>query len=163
MRPPQARYSFWTRRRASAYVSLENPDSSIDFSITGKPVTPTTPAPDITLRFQKRMGTRTSPAGECLSRPKSAVAGWDAQVDLWMGRERHWRDRGHGRDTIVLGVAYGHGIARYVGDTAGAESDAAPEADDRFCLWKQCAPGSVWQLSAVLEPKYAFERDALVT
>ena len=31
-----------------------------------------------------------------------------------------------GRDNIVLGAAYGHGMARYVGDTAPLGLDAAP-------------------------------------
>jgi hypothetical protein len=39
-----------------------------------------------------------------------------------------------GRDSIALGLAYGHGIARYVGDTAGAGLDAAPESQTDLSL-----------------------------
>jgi hypothetical protein len=52
VRVPQARYSFGLGGGASAYVSLEVPSSSILFSVAGTPVTPTTPAPDGTLRFR---------------------------------------------------------------------------------------------------------------
>jgi hypothetical protein len=40
----------------------------------------------------------------------------------------------HGKDSIVAQVAYGHGIARYVGDTAGLGLDAAPVSPTNLSL-----------------------------
>ena len=126
VRLPQARYSFGLGGGASAYVAVEVPSSSIDFSIAGTQATPTTPAPDGTLRFRNEwehghlqlasvfrdLGARL-PSGL-----NETVFGWG--VNATGGIELF------GRDNIVLGAAYGHGMARYVGDTAALGLDAAP-------------------------------------
>jgi hypothetical protein len=39
-----------------------------------------------------------------------------------------------GRDQIVLGIAYGHGISRYVGDAGGLNLDAAPRSETDLSL-----------------------------
>jgi hypothetical protein len=126
LRPPQVRYSFGLGGGASAYVSLENPASEIDFSVAGTPATPTTPAPDVTLRFRNEwelghiqvagvfrdLGVRLPDGAH------QSTFGWG--VNATGGLEVF------GRDNIVLGLAYGHGISRYVGDSGGLDLDAAP-------------------------------------
>ncbi len=127
VRIPQARYSFGLGGGASAYVSVEVPSSSINFSIAGAPATPTTPAPDGVLRFRnewKRGHIQLASAFRDLGAqlpdggPHESVFGWG--LNATGGVEVF------GRDNIVLGAAYGHGIARYVGDTAPLGLDAAP-------------------------------------
>ncbi len=134
VRLPQGRYSFGLGGGASAYVSVEVPASSINFSIAGTPAKPTTPAPDGTFRFRnewKRGHIQLASVFRDLGvqLPDGAhesTFGWG--VNATSGVEVH------GRDNIVLGVAYGHGIARYVGDTAGLGLDAAPISQTNLSL-----------------------------
>jgi DcaP outer membrane protein len=126
VRLPQARYSFGLGGGATGYVSIEVPSSNIDFSVGGVPVTPTTPAPDGTLRFRNEwerghfqlasvfrdLGVK-FPSGL-----HESVFGWGLNATGGLDV--------YGKDNIVIGVAYGHGISRYVGDTAGLDLDAAP-------------------------------------
>jgi hypothetical protein len=134
VRVPQGRYSFGLGGGASASVSIEVPSSSIAFSIAGAPVTPTTPAPDGTLKFRNewerghiQLASVFRDLGVHLSDgTDQSTFGWG--VNATGGVEVH------GRDNIVLGVAYGHGIARYVGDTAGLNLDAAPESATNLSL-----------------------------
>jgi hypothetical protein len=134
VRLPQARYSFGLGGGASGYVSIENPDSSIDFSIDGAPVTPTTPAPDVTLRLRNEWER---------GHLQLASVFRDLQVQLPDGARESTFGWGVnatggieilGDDSIVLGLAYGEGIARYVGDTAGQGLDAAPESQTDLSL-----------------------------
>jgi len=135
VRIPQARYSFGLGGGASAYVSVEVPSSSINFSIAGTPATPTTPAPDGVLRFRNEwnrghiqlasvfrdLGAQLPDGGA-----HESVFGWG--LNATGGIEVF------GRDNIVLGAAYGHGIARYVGDTAPLGLDAAPISTTNLSL-----------------------------
>jgi hypothetical protein len=126
VRVPQARYSFGLGGGASAYVSLEVPSTSIDFSIAGAPATPTTPAPDGTFRIRNewehghiQLASVFRDLGATLPTGLHETAfGWG--VNATGGVEVF------GGDNIVLGLAYGHGIARYVGDTAPLGLDVAP-------------------------------------
>jgi hypothetical protein len=128
VRLPQIRYSFGFGAGASASIAIEDPDSAIDFSIAGTPVTPTTPSPDVTFHLRNEWE---------LGHLQLATVFRDLGVELPDGSRRSTFGWGvnatggievFGRDSIVLGLAYGHGIARYVGDTAGAGLDAAPES-----------------------------------
>ncbi|WP_161827666.1 DcaP family trimeric outer membrane transporter [Steroidobacter agaridevorans] len=134
VRLPQARYSFGLGGGASASIALEDPDSSIDFSIAGAPVTPTTSAPDLTLHLRNEWenghlqlaSTFRDLGVEFPDGRRESTFGWG--VNATGGIEVL------GRNSIVLGLAYGHGIARYVGDTAGAGLDAAPESQTDLSL-----------------------------
>ncbi|WP_157995323.1 DcaP family trimeric outer membrane transporter [Peristeroidobacter soli] len=134
VRLAQARYSFGLGGGASASISLEDPDSSIAFSIADTPVTTLTAAPDVTLKFRNEWE---------LGHLQLASVFRDLGVQLPDGARKSTLGWGvnatggievFGRDSIVLGVAYGHGIARYVGDTAGAGLDAAPESPTDLSL-----------------------------
>jgi hypothetical protein len=126
VRVPQARYSFGLGGGASAAVSIEVPSSSITTSVAGTEVTPTTPAPDGTFKFRNEWkhghlqlaSTFRNLAVRLPSGDHESTFGWG--VNATTGIEVA------GRDNIVMGIAYGHGIARYVGDTAGLGLDAAP-------------------------------------
>jgi hypothetical protein len=126
VRVPQARYSFGLGGGASAYVSLEVPSTSIDFSIAGAPATATTPAPDGTFRIRNewehghiQLASVFRDLGAQLPTGLHETAfGWGVNATGGV--------QVFGRDNIVLGLAYGHGIARYVGDTAPLGLDVAP-------------------------------------
>lgn len=126
VRVPQARYSFGLGGGASAYVSLEVPATSINFSIAGTPATATTPAPDGTFRIRNewehghiQLASVFRDLGAKLPTGLHETAfGWGVNATGGV--------QVFGRDNIVLGVAYGHGIARYVGDTAPLGLDVAP-------------------------------------
>ncbi len=134
VRIPQGRYSFGLGGGASGYVSVEVPSSSITFSVAGTPATPTTPAPDGTFKFRnewKRGHIQLASVFRDLgvqlpNGVHESVFGWG--VNATGGVEVL------GRDNIVLGAAYGHGIARYVGDTAPLGLDAAPISQTNLSL-----------------------------
>lgn len=126
LRPAQARYSFGLGGGASAYVSLEDPETSIDFSIDGAPATPSTPAPDLTLRFRNEWerghiqlaGVFRDLEVELPDGTRDSAFGWG--VNATAGVEVL------GGDNIVVGLTYGEGIGKFVGDTVGL--DAAPRS-----------------------------------
>lgn len=134
VRLPQARYGFGLGGGASAFLSVEVPSSSIDFSVDGTPVTPITPAPDGTFRFRNEwerghfqlasvfrdLGVRL-PTGQ-----RETTFGWGVNATGGVNV--------YGKDNIVLGAAYGHGMARYVGDTAPLGLDAAPRSPTNLSL-----------------------------
>jgi hypothetical protein len=130
----QIRYSFGLGGGASASISLEDPNSDIDFSIAGEPITPTTSAPDFTLKVRNEWD---------VGHLQLASVFRDLGAELPDGRREStfgWGVNASGalevlgRDFIVVGVTYGHGVARYVGDTAGAGFDAAPRSSTDFSL-----------------------------
>lgn len=134
VRLPQARYSFGLGGGASAYISLEQSSSSIAYSIDGAPVTSTTPAPDVVLRFRnewERGHLQLASVFRDLSvklpdGTHDSVFGWG--VNATGGIEVY------DENNIVLGLAYGEGMARYVGDTAGLNLDAAPRSQTDLSL-----------------------------
>jgi hypothetical protein len=135
VRIPQARYSFALGKGASGSVSVEMPESDISFSIDGVNAVPITPAPDVAARFHyewERGHIQLASTLRDLSvqlpngGPQESAFGW--------GLSASGAIHVYGRDNIVLQVAYGHGISRYVGDTGGLGLDAAPRTDTDLSL-----------------------------
>jgi DcaP outer membrane protein len=135
VRIPQFRYSFHLGGGASASVSVEVPASSINFLIGGTPAVGVTPAPDGTIRFRnewQRGHIQLASVFRDLSAqlpnggPQESALGW--------GLNGTGEMKVYGRDNFVLQLAYGHGIARYVGDTAGLGLDAAPRSQTDLSL-----------------------------
>jgi len=128
VRLPQGRYSFGLGGGASLAISAEVPSSSINFSIDGAAATPTTPAPDGTIKFRnewKRGHVQLASVFRDLgvhlpNGQHESTFGWGLNLTTGLAVA--------GRDNIVLGLAYGHGIARYIGDTAPLGLDAAPRS-----------------------------------
>jgi DcaP outer membrane protein len=126
VRIPQARYSFALGGGASAAVSVEVPSSNIAFAIAGVPAVPFTPAPDATIKFRnewKRGHIQLASAFRNLGAQlpngvRETVFGWGVNATTEIEAYR--------KDSIVLQFAYGHGISRYIGDTAPLNLDAAP-------------------------------------
>jgi hypothetical protein len=125
-RIPQARYSFALGNGASGAVAVELPASSIAFSVDGLPALPTTPAPDGTMRVRNEW-----------KRGHLQLAGVFRDLGVQLPDGSHESAFGWGvnatggvtvyaRNNVVMGLAYGHGMARYVADTGGLGMDAAP-------------------------------------
>ena len=133
-RIPQGRYSFGIGGGASGYVSIEAPSSDIDFSIAGTPATPITPAPDGTFRLRNEWerghiqlaGVFRDLGVKLPSGIRESTFGWGVNATGGV--------KTYGQDNIVLGLAYGHGIARYMGDTAVLGLDAAPISPTNLSL-----------------------------
>jgi hypothetical protein len=128
VRIPQFRYSFPLGGGASGAFSIEVPSSSINFSVAGTPASPYTPAPDGSFKFRNEWehghlqlaSVFRDLAAQLPNGAHETVFGWgvNATGGVEVGS----------LDNIVLGLAYGHGMARYVGDTAGLGLDAAPKS-----------------------------------
>jgi hypothetical protein len=128
VRVPQGRYSFALGGGASASVSVEVPSSNIAFSIANASAVPFTPAPDGTIKLRnewKRGHIQLASVFRNLGAQlpngtRETVFGWGLNGTSEIGV--------YGKDTVVLQLAYGHGISRYVGDTAPLNLDAAPRS-----------------------------------
>src|SRR5215472_3955523 len=129
VRIPQARYSFPLGKGGMAAFSVEVPASNINFSVAGTPAVAVTPAPDGAFRIRKewkRGHLQLASVFRDLSvqlpngGSQESAFGWG--VNTTAGIEVN------GKDQIVLGAAYGDGIATYGGDTAGLNLDAAPRS-----------------------------------
>jgi hypothetical protein len=127
VRLPQARYSFGLGGGASAYVSIETPASSIAFSVNGTPAAPFTPAPDGIVRFRKEWERGHIQLASVFRNLGAQIPGGRRETVFGWGVNTTSGMKVYGQDNFVLGVAYGHGMARYVGDTAGLNVDAAPK------------------------------------
>ena len=135
VRVPQVRYSFGLGKGWSDYISIEQPATNVIFPVNGTPVTPLTRAPDGSIRLRKEWEGGHFQVASIFrdlslrlenGEPAQSVFGWG--VNLTGGVEVF------GRDNIVLGVAYGHGISRYVGDAGGLGLDAAPRSETNLSL-----------------------------
>lgn len=135
VRIPQMRYSFGFGKGSSLYLSLETPSSNIAFDVEGEPASSYNPAPDGTIRFlQEWERGHLQVAADfrdlAVKLPddlgNESTLGWGVNVTGGLNV--------YGLDNIVFQAAYGHGISRYVGDTAGLNLDAALKSDTNLSL-----------------------------
>ncbi len=134
VRVPQARYSFGLGGGASASASIEIPSSSINFSVAGTPITTTTPAPDGTFKFRNEWERGHIQLATVFRDLGVQLPGGTHESTFGWGVNATGELAVHGEDTIVAQVAYGHGMARYVGDTAPLGLDAAPTSSTNSSL-----------------------------
>ncbi len=135
VRVPQARYSFGLGKGSSMYVSLETPSSNIAFSVDESPATPATPTPDGTVRFRKEWERgHVQLAADFRNLKVKLPDGEGSESAFGWGLNATSEMSVHGLDTAVVQVAYGYGMSRYVGDTAGLNLDAAPRSETNLSL-----------------------------
>jgi hypothetical protein len=127
VRVPQVRYSFGLGKGWSNYVSIEQPSTNVSFLIDGAPVETLTRAPDGSYRVRKewegghfQVASIFRDLSLRLPVGTKSVFGWGVNATGGIAVL--------GRDNIVLGLAYGHGISRYVGDAGGLGLDLAPRS-----------------------------------
>jgi hypothetical protein len=134
VRLPQGRYSFHLGGGASAAFSVEVPASNIIFLVSSAPAVPFTPAPDGTFRFRNEWerghiqiaSVFRNLGAQLPNGVRETVFGWGVNGTMGM--------KVYGKDNFVLQGAYGHGISRYVGDTAPLNLDAAPKSPTNLSL-----------------------------
>ncbi|HEX7288516.1 MAG TPA: DcaP family trimeric outer membrane transporter [Candidatus Angelobacter sp.] len=134
VRIPQGRYSFPLGEGASASVSVEVPASSINFSINGDPAVPFTPAPDGTIRLRKEWQRGHIQLASVFRNLGAQLPNGVRETAFGWGLNGTSEMQVYGKDSIVIQLAYGNGISRYVGDTAPLGLDAAPKSQTNLSL-----------------------------
>ncbi len=126
LRNPQFRYGLALHPGTTFFVSAEKASSSVTFTTPQGAAEPNSPAPDGTIRLRQEFErghlqvaaifrdiAAYLPSGET-----GSVFGWGVNTSGTM--------RTFARDNIILEVAAGHGMSRYIGDTSGLGIDAEP-------------------------------------
>ena len=126
LRNPQLRYGLALRPGTTFYVSVEKASSSVIFTTPQGAAEPNSPAPDGTVRLRQEFErghlqvaaifrdiAAFLPSGET-----GSVFGWGVNTSGSINT--------FGRDNLIIQVAAGHGISRYIGDTSGLGIDAEP-------------------------------------
>jgi hypothetical protein len=126
LRNPQFRYGFALSSHTTFYISAEKPSSDIIFKTAQFTVQPNAPSPDGAIRLREEFerghfqvaGLFRSIAAFLPDGRTDSVFGWGVNTSLGL--------KTFGRDNVILEVAAGHGISRYIQDTSGLGIDAEP-------------------------------------
>jgi len=126
IRNPQIRYGFALGSQTTLYVSVEKASSDVIFKTPQFSSQPNAPSPDGTIRLRQEFerghfqvsGLFRSIAAFLPDGRTNSVFGWGVNVSGGV--------RTFGKDNIILAVAGGHGISRYLQDTSGLGIDAEP-------------------------------------
>jgi hypothetical protein len=113
---------------------VEVPASAINFSISDTPAVPFTPAPDGTFRFRNEWQRGHIQLASVFRNLGAQLPNGSRETAFGWGVNGTGGMEVYGKDNFVLQLAYGHGIARYVGDTAGLNLDAAPRSATNLSL-----------------------------
>jgi hypothetical protein len=127
LRNPQIRYGFALGKSTTLYFSAEKPSSDVLFTTAQFNSKPNSPSPDGTVRLRQEFqrghfqvaGIFRSVAAFVTSNGiarTDSVFGWGVNISAGF--------KTVGKDNIVIGVASGHGISRYIQDTSGLGIDA---------------------------------------
>lgn len=126
IRNPQLRYGFALSPSTTFYISVEKPSSDIIFTTPQFSAQPNAPSPDGTVRLRQEFerghfqisGLFRSVSAFLPNGRIDSVTGWGVNVAGGV--------KTFGRDNVILAVAGGHGISRYLQDTSGLGIDAEP-------------------------------------
>jgi hypothetical protein len=124
LRNPQFRYGFALSSSTAFYVSVEKPSSDIAFKTVQFTAQPNAPYPDAAVRLRQEFqrghfqiaGIFRSVAAFLPDGRTASVFGWGLNASTAV--------RTFGKDNLILAVAAGHGISRYIQDTSGLGIDA---------------------------------------
>jgi hypothetical protein len=126
VRNPQLRYGFALTPSTTLYISVEKPSSDITFKTTQFSSQPNAPSPDGAVRLRQEFerghfqvaGLFRSIAAFLPDGRTDSVFGWGLNASTGV--------KTFGKDNVILAVAAGHGISRYLQDTSGLGIDAEP-------------------------------------
>jgi DcaP outer membrane protein len=128
LRNPQFRYGFALSPHTTLHFSVEKPSSDVIFQTAQFTSQPEAPAPDGAVRLRQeferghfQVAALFRSIGAFLPtvpEKTDSVFGWGINTSLGL--------RTFGRDNLIVAVAYGHGISRYIQDTSGLGIDAEP-------------------------------------
>lgn len=124
IRNPQLRYGFGLRSGTTLYVSVEKPSSDVIFKTPQFSAQPNAPSPDGAVRLRQEFegghfqvaGIFRSIAAFLPDGRTDSVFGWGVNASVGV--------KTLGKDNLILAVASGHGISRYLQDTSGLGIDA---------------------------------------
>jgi hypothetical protein len=123
---PQIRYGFALGSRTTFYFSVERPSSDVFFQTPQFVAQPNAPGPDGTIRLLREFerghfqvaGLFRSIAAYLPDGRANSVFGWGVNTSLGVNTI--------GMDNLIVAVASGRGISRYIQDTSGLGIDAEP-------------------------------------
>jgi hypothetical protein len=123
---PQIRYGFALGSSTTFYLSVERPSSDVFFQTSQFAAQPNSPSPDGTIRLLREFerghfqvaGLFRSIAAYLPDGRADSAFGWGVNTSLGVNTI--------GRDNLIIGVASGRGISRYIQDTSGLGIDAEP-------------------------------------
>lgn len=131
IRNPQLRYGFALTPSTTFYVSVEKPSSDIIFKTPQFSSQPNAPSPDGAIRLRQEFErghfqvaavfrsigafVATTPTAKT-----DSVFGWGVNASTGV--------KVFGNDNVILAVAGGHGVSRYLQDTSGLGIDAEPNS-----------------------------------
>lgn len=126
IRNPQFRYGFALSPSTTFYISVEKPSSDIIFTTPQFNAQPDAPSPDGAIRLRKEFerghfqvsGIFRSIGAFLPNAKTDSVTGWGVNVSGGM--------KAFDKDNIIVAVAAGRGISRYIQDTSGLGIDAEP-------------------------------------
>jgi len=131
IRNPQLRYGFALTPSTTFYVSVEKPSSDVTFKTPQFSSQPNAPSPDGAIRLRQEFARGhfqvaaifRSIAAFVATTPTAktdSVFGWGVNASTGV--------KTFGKDNVILAVAAGHGISRYLQDTSGLGIDAEPNS-----------------------------------
>jgi hypothetical protein len=128
VRNPQLRYGFALSPTTTFYISVEKPSSDIAFKTPQFSAQPDAPSPDGAIRLRQEFerghfqvaGIFRSIAAFLPNGKTDSVFGWGLNASSSV--------KTFGKDNLILAVAAGHGISRYLQDTSGLGIDAEPSS-----------------------------------
>jgi hypothetical protein len=123
---PQIRYGFALGSRTTFSLSVERPSSDVFFQTPQFAAQPNSPSPDGTIRLLREFerghfqvaGLFRSIAAYLPDGRADSVFGWGVNTSLGVNTI--------GRDNLIVAIASGRGISRYIQDTSGLGIDAEP-------------------------------------
>ena len=123
-RNPQLRYGFALSSSMTLYLSVEKPSSDVAFKTPQFSAQPNAPSPDGAIRLRQEFerghfqiaGLFRSIAAFLPDGRTDSVFGWGVNASTGV--------KTFGKDNLILAVASGHGISRYLQDTSGLGIDA---------------------------------------
>jgi len=126
LRNPQFRYGFALSPSTTFYISVEKPSSDVVFKTPQFSDQPNAPSPDGAIRLRQEFqgghfqvaALFRSIAAFLPDGRTDSVFGWGVNPSLGV--------KTFGNDNVILAVAAGHGISRYIQDTSGLGIDAEP-------------------------------------
>ncbi len=124
LRNPQFRYGFELSPSTALYVSVEKPSSDVAFKTVEFTAQPNAPYPDGVVRLRQEFqrghfqiaALFRSIAAFIPDGRTDSVFGWGLNASAGV--------QTFGKDNLILAAAGGHGISRYIQDTAGLGIDA---------------------------------------
>jgi len=124
VRNPQLRYGFALSQSTTLYISVEKPSSDVAFKTPEFSAQPNAPSPDGAIRLRQEFerghfqiaGLFRSIAAFLPDGRTDSVFGWGVNASAGV--------KTFGKDNVILAVASGHGISRYLQDTSGLGIDA---------------------------------------